>query len=300
MTSGVIFLDKPLGWTSRQAVNEIVRIFSKKGEKRIKAGHAGTLDPLATGMLPVLLGEATRFASVGLAADKEYEVSLDLSYQTDTLDREGDITARYDGRIDEERLRDVLTALTGEQQQVPPAYSAIRVAGGRAHALARRGEAPAMEARAVHIHELRLTAFEFPVASLYVHCSKGTYIRALARDIGERLGMGGCVTTLRRLSTGGWPSALMATIEEVARKRETCILPLSGWLRDLPVIRLEKAEACRFLQGQRLQLPAGACEGTVAVFHDEILLGTADIRPGQTRMVLHPAKILPSAQGRLL
>ncbi|MDQ7010692.1 MAG: tRNA pseudouridine(55) synthase TruB [Mariprofundaceae bacterium] len=300
MSSGVIFLDKPLGWTSRQAVNEIVRMFPKKGEKRIRAGHAGTLDPLATGMLPVLVGEATRFASVGLAADKEYEVSLDLSYQTDTLDREGEITARYDGRIDEERLLDVLTAFAGEQQQVPPAYSSIRIEGRRAHALARRGEAPAMEARTVHIHELHLTAFNFPVVSLYVHCSKGTYIRALARDIGERLGMGGCVTALRRLSTGGWPPSLMVTIEEVARKRESCILPLSEWLRDLPVMHLEKAEARRFLQGQRLQLPEGSCKGTVAVFHGDILLGTADIRPGQTRMVLHPVKILPSAQGRLL
>lgn len=292
-------MDKPLGWTSRRAVNEIVRLFSKKGEKRIKAGHTGTLDPLATGMLPILLGEATRFASLGLQAEKAYQVTFDLSYQTDTLDMEGDVTARYEGQVDEKHLRNVLAAFAGEQQQTPPAYSAIRVDGKRAHALARNGEAPDMQPRAIHIYELRLISFRFPVVSLDVHCSKGAYIRSLARDVGEQLGMGGCVTALRRLSIGGWSQSMMITMEALAEKREKCILPLSEWLRDLPDIRLDDSHARRFLQGQRLQL-SEKDEGLVKVFHDDILLGTGEIKPGQTRMVLHPAKILPSVQGMLL
>jgi len=301
--SGIVFLDKPYGWTSRRAVNEVMRIFSTPGQKRIKAGHAGTLDPLATGMLPILLGDATRFAEMGLQAEKSYQVTFDLSYQTDTLDREGDVCARFDGKLSRQQVETALAVFKGEIAQVPPAYSAIRIDGKRAHALARKGNTVAMQARTVTVLEIVLVAFEFPLVTLKTSCSKGTYIRSLARDIGAQLGMGGCVTGLRRLSTGGWPEAMMVRPEQLADQKEACLLPLAQWLRDFEHQRLSGNDIKRFLQGQRIQLKhteTGAQESDVAVFGNDIFLGTGVLKGGMRHMVLHPAKIMPSAQQAIL
>ncbi|MCF7821075.1 MAG: tRNA pseudouridine(55) synthase TruB [Mariprofundaceae bacterium] len=299
MISGVLFLDKPPGWTSRRAVNEVVRIFTPSGAKKIKAGHTGTLDPLATGMLPILLGEATRFAEMGLNAGKCYEVTFDLSFQTDSLDCEGEVNARFEGVVEEKQLNDLLDQFVGEQQQVPPLFSAIRVDGKRAHEIARSGKSVEMKARRVTVYDIGLIRFDFPLVTLRVNCSKGTYIRSLARDIGSRLGMGGCVTALRRLSTGGWHESLMVTMNELAERREACMMPLSQWLRDLPEIALPIEEGRRFLQGQRIQV-SDKIEGMVQVSSEGAMLGTAELKPGLKRMVLHPARILPSAQEKLL
>jgi len=299
MLSGILFLDKPLGWTSRRAVNEVIRLFTPSGSKKIKAGHAGTLDPLATGMLPILLGDATRFAELGLNAEKMYQFTLDLSYQTDSLDCEGEVIGRFDRSVDEEALLKIIESFIGEQEQMPPIYSAIRVDGKRAHALARRGEEVTLKARPVTIHQLELIHFDFPKATLRVSCSKGTYVRSLARDIGEKLAMGGCVTELRRLSTGGWPEAMMVSIADAAEKKEVSLLPLSIWLREFPDLNLSHDEGRRFLQGQRIQV-SDTRAGSVKVFADDELLGTAELKPGIKCMVLHPSKILPSAQEKLL
>lgn len=274
-------------------------MFTHAGEKRIKAGHAGTLDPLATGMLPVLIGEATRFAAVGLDADKTYDVTMDLSYQTDTLDAEGETTARFDMQVRQEDLENILPQFTGKLEQMPPAFSAIHVNGQRAHEIARKGGKVILTVRPVEIHTLQLIDFSFPKVMLRVCCSKGTYIRSLARDIGIHLGMGACVTALRRLSTGGWSEAMMLSLDEVARQRETCVLPLQQWLRHLPGILLRKEEARRFVQGQRIQMDSGI-QGEVAVFFEDMLLGTGMMKAGMFRMVLHPKRGLPSAQRGLL
>jgi len=271
---GIVFLDKPHGWTSRRAVNEVARIFSGPGQKRIKAGHAGTLDPLATGMLPILLGDATRFAEMGLKAEKSYRVSFDLSCQTDTLDQEGELVRQYDGVVSQDQVAAVLPVFRGEIQQVPPAYSAIRINGKRSHDLARKGKAVVMQARPVAVHTIELIDFAFPIVSLEVSCSKGTYIRSLARDIGMQLGMGGCVTHLRRLSTGGWPEAMMVTPEQLMAQKQACLLPLAQWLREFESLHLMPGDGKRFLQGQRIQLTdtatdvnaATADEKTVALF----------------------------------
>ncbi|MDX8395883.1 MAG: tRNA pseudouridine(55) synthase TruB [Mariprofundaceae bacterium] len=299
MDSGVVFLDKPYGWTSRRAVNEIIRIFTEPGKKRIKAGHTGTLDPLATGMLPILIGEGTRFASLGLNAEKIYQVTFDLSYQTNTLDAEGEVTARFDRDVEESEVQQVIESFLGKQEQVPPTFSAIRIDGKRAHELARKGEKVEMQAREVTVLAIKLLAFSFPNITLEVQCSKGTYIRSLARDIGAKLGMGGCVTMLRRLSTGGWPEAMMVTAEDVTARAQTCILPLTMWLRDTPILQLDDEHGRRFLQGQRLQL-SETMKGLVTVFNQDTLLGTGMMKEGMYRMVLHPEKILPSAQRSLL
>jgi len=256
-------------------------------------------------MLPVLLGEATRFAEMGLNADKTYTVSFDLTYQTDTLDCEGETLAHFDGAVNPEQLQQVLNDFTGDINQIPPAYSAIRIDGKRAHAMARNGETVVIPARPVSVHAIRLIDFTFPIVSLEVACSKGTYIRSLARDIGQALDMGGCVTALRRISTGGWPESMMVNIEQLEAEPEKSVLPLQQWLGMLPTVQLEDDLARRFVQGQRIQLPAdashpdpGSGEVLATVLFRNELLGTAMLKSGHHRVVLHPSRILPSAQQR--
>jgi len=304
---GIVFLDKPLGWTSRRAVNEVSRLFSVAGKKRIKAGHAGTLDPLATGMLPILLGDATRFAEMGLLAEKTYRVSFDLSYQTDSLDCEGAVTARFNDVVNLPQVQQVLGSFRGEIEQVPPIYSAIRIDGKRAHELARKGEVVEMKSRPVTILSLELEAFEFPVVSLRVRCSKGTYIRSLARDIGAALGVGGCVTALQRVSTGGWPEAMMVSMDDLVQRKAECLVSLGHWLRDFDRLDLCSEQVKRFLHGQRIQLKSTSLdervdggETTVAVFADDVVIGTGDVKAGLRHLVLHPLRILPMAQKRYL
>ncbi len=289
--SGVIFLDKPQGWTSRHAVNEIACLFG-----RIRAGHAGTLDPLATGMLPVLLGEATRFAGFGLDADKSYEVCIDLSRQTDTLDTEGKETGHFQVEIDHTQLQQAISEMQGEQEQLPPAYSAIRVNGRRAHDLARRGRPFELAPRHININEIRLLDWQPPLLQLFVRCSKGTYIRSLARDLGIRLGLGGCVTALRRPSCGGWQPGTMVDIKTVRQNRRDTVVPLAKWLSHLPRLELPAELAMRFVQGQRLPLEHSSNDDKAAIFCEERLLGTGQIKPGLSGLVLHPDSVLPSAQ----
>ncbi len=279
-------------------MNEVARLFSKPGSKRIKAGHGGTLDPLATGMLPILLGEATRYAETGLNAEKVYRVTFNLSYQTDTLDSEGEVTKRFNREVDSETFNHVLNTFVGEIDQIPPTYSAIHIDGERAYKLARKGVAVKMEARKVTIHAITPVSFRYPLATVDVHCSKGTYIRSLARDIGEKVGVGGCVTELRRLSTGGWAEQMMQSIDRLKEEPETSLLPLSEWLHHLPRLTLLPDEARRFLQGQRVQLTSHSLgeEEDVAVFSGDLLLGTGVLKAGLRHMVIHPARVLPSAQ----
>ncbi len=303
LVSGIVFLDKPQGWTSRRAVNEVARLFGGSGRPRLKAGHAGTLDPMATGMLPILLGEATRFAELGLSAEKTYAVTIDLSYQTDTLDAEGETLARFDTPPSPAQVQAALEQFRGSYAQVPPQYSALRVEGKRAHAMARRGEHVELAARQVQILTLELVRYDWPTLALTVRCSKGTYVRALARDIGETLGCGGCVVALRRLSTGGWPATMMVTPEQLMNAPASALVPIATWLRGLPVVRLDEEFARRFMQGQRLPMgddvPIAA--GLVAVEGDGILLGTAELQPNEGGYpVLHPGRLLPSAQQHYL
>jgi len=304
---GVIFLDKPKGWTSRKAVNHIIHSFAKPEQKnrkqRPKAGHAGTLDPLATGMLPILIGEATRFASMGLNAEKSYTVTLDLSFQTNTLDLEGEVLERYpDISIQQQDIENVLATFRGVIQQTPPAFSAIKIDGQRAHALARQGQDVPMQSREVEIKALHFVALEGCLLTLDVECSKGTYIRSLARDIGLALGCGGCVTMLRRTSSGGWPEQCMVTLEELEEKKETCIVPLQVWLRDLPELVLSDIDAKRFVQGQRLSLQADLFKAErenvlCRVTYADVMLGTAQY--DVAKHILQPERVMPSAQEKL-
>jgi len=291
----VVFLDKPMGWTSRKAVSAVSRLFD-----RAKAGHAGTLDPLATGMLPILLGEATRFSRFGLVADKTYEFSMDLSFQTDTLDREGEVMQRFSvPHLNIPAIEHTIRTLVGRQQQVPPDYSAIRTGGRHAYDLARQGRPVDLPSREIFIHDLRLIGWQTPVLQLYAHCSKGTYIRSLARDLGELLHVGGGVISLRRLSIGCWHEDLMIGMDALERARNHGLKSISFWLGDMPRVDLEDDLARRFLHGQRLPVQK-LDQGLVAVYHGHILLGIAEARGAEGMTVLHPKRILPSAQRRFM
>ena len=304
-----------MGWTSRRAVNEIVRLFSsslsgsRSGSRsaRVKAGHAGTLDPLATGMLPILIGEATRFADFGLGASKTYQFTFDLSYQTDTLDCEGEVLCRFEGMdfLDQQQVRDVIHAFAGPMEQIPPAYSAIRLDGKRSHELARKGQSPQLAARPVNIETIRIDAVQLPSVTLTVTCSKGTYIRSLARDIADQLHGGGCVTMLRRLSMGDWPESLMVDFETLSDQPHNFTMPMTQWLRGFAQCELDDSGARRFVQGQRIPLRLslsgdGYAEGDlVQVIFRQTLLGLALVRAGTKALVLQPEKVLPSAQQAL-
>jgi tRNA pseudouridine55 synthase len=181
---------------------------------------------------------------------------------------------------------------------VPPIYSAIRVDGKRAHEMARQGKEVEIQAREIEIQAIRLVAYHNPMVTLAVDCSKGTYIRALARDIGKALGVGGCVTMLRRVSSGGWPAEMMVSLAELEEKKEACILPLQIWLRDLPQIELEEDEAQRFVQGQRLKTACALANQTLCcVRFQDVVLGTARFQQGMN--VLQPERILPTAQEKM-
>jgi len=301
--SGIVFLDKPEGWTSRKAVDEVARLFAVmlpapagRRRARVKAGHAGTLDPLATGMLPILLGEATRFADMGLQADKTYEVSIDLSLQTDTLDIEGTVTQRYEGEaITQDAISAVLGTWRGAQQQRPPHFSAIRIDGKRAYSLARQGIEPKMPLRDIHIHQLEQMSYDYPMLSLRVHCSKGTYIRSLARDIGADLGCGGCVRALRRIATGEWCADIMRSWQQVQADPMQVLQATAVWLRSWSAIHLDEEQAKRFTQGQRLAILSQQ-EETVVVYFEQQLLGMGQVVSSGDHSVLQPKNVLPSAQ----
>jgi tRNA pseudouridine55 synthase len=287
---GVLVVDKPVGPTSFDVVRRIKRA-AKLGRSG-KIGHGGTLDPLASGVLPVCLGEGTKLAQFLLDADKEYDVTIELGAETDTYDAQGTVTARYDASaIDEGRVREALPAFTGRISQVPPVYSALKRDGRPLHEYARAGEAVEIAPREVTIHELALGPWQGPAAvSLRVRCSKGTYVRSLAFDLGRALGVGGHVTALRRTRSG--PFAL-----DAARPLDDVLAALSGGappplvsledaLGHLPRRPVDAAAARALEQGKRLPWDAlGETPGTgrVAVLRpDGRLLAVAEPRPEGT------------------
>jgi tRNA pseudouridine55 synthase len=204
--SGLLLIDKEPGYTSMD-VCAIVRTRLRRGgaPKRIKVGHGGTLDPLATGLLVVLVGKATPLCSTIMAGEKEYVASVDLSRVSETDDEEGP-TRTLEGVTppSRERVLAALASLTGDIQQRPPAFSAIKQGGRRAYEIARGGGAVVLPARTVTVHEVELLAYDFPRLSLRIRCGKGTYIRSIARDLGPLLGTGGMLTSLRRTRVGRW------------------------------------------------------------------------------------------------
>jgi tRNA pseudouridine55 synthase len=255
---GWLVIDKPAGPGSTRVVSAVKRALREGGYAKAKVGHGGTLDPLASGVLPVALGEATKLAGRMLGADKIYEFTVRFGEETDTLDAEGDVVARSDVRPALAEVEAVLALFTGEIEQVPPAYSALKVEGKRAYALARAGTAVEMKKRWVKVHCLELLpGTGEDGVTLLAHVSKGTYIRSLAREIAHALGTVGHVTMLRRLRAGpfGLEKAIsLDKLAELARARELeqALLPLTAGLDDIPALPVTPDQARALREGRRL------------------------------------------------
>ncbi|API59056.1 tRNA pseudouridine(55) synthase TruB [Tardibacter chloracetimidivorans] len=258
--NGWIILDKPIGISSSQAVGAVKRILRQNDYGRLKLGHGGTLDPLATGVLPIALGEATKLTGRLLNGDKSYDFTIGFGAETDTLDAEGRIVAASDVRPTLADVEAVLPRFTGPIEQMPPAFSALKVDGRRAYDLARAGESVALEARTISIYDLSVRperTGRLDAITLSVRCSKGTYVRSLARDIAHALGAVGHVTMLRR--TGAGPFTLEGAIpldrlEEIGQGRalEQILLPMMAGLDDIPALALSPDQAGRLRKGQQL------------------------------------------------
>jgi len=261
--SGWIVLDKPVGLGSTQAVSAVKRALREAGEPKTKVGHGGTLDPLASGVLPIAIGEATKLCGRMLDASKTYEFTVRFGEETDTLDAEGKVVASSEIRPTPEQIEAILALFTGQIEQVPPAYSALKIAGKAAYARARAGEELEMKARMVTVHSLRVCAAEaLDEVTLSARVSKGTYIRSLARDIARALNTVGHVTMLRRTRSGpfGLEKAIsLDFLAEVAKARgltET-VLPLEAALDDIPALPVTPGQAQLLRHGQRLSgIPA--------------------------------------------
>ncbi len=209
---GIVVVDKPAGMTSAAVVARVKRVLHVK-----RIGHTGTLDPMATGVLPLCVGEGTKLAGYLLAEDKTYEGELELGVTTDTLDADGEVTGRADASsVTEARLADAIAAMVGEGEQVPPMHSALKHKGVRMYELARKGIEVERPPRRIEIFRFELTAFEPPRARFRVHCSKGTYVRSLVRDVGESLGCGAHLTALRRTQSGVFGLDQAVALDDVA------------------------------------------------------------------------------------
>jgi tRNA pseudouridine55 synthase len=274
---GVLLLDKPSGITSNLALQKARRLLGAA-----KAGHTGTLDPMATGLLPLTFGEATKFSSDLLDATKTYEAEVRLGIATSTGDTEGEITATADVDVSSERIGAILRQLSGAIEQIPPMHSALKRDGRPLYAYARAGVQLERAPRAVTIHRLELLAFERDQLRVVVECSKGTYVRVLAQDIGDMLGCGAHLASLRRTHVGELALENAITLEALEAtapgERRTLLLPLDTLIGKLPRVELEESLADRFSHGQRLALGPGNPSGRVAVVGPRArLLGIAQL-----------------------
>ncbi|CDS49173.1 tRNA pseudouridine synthase B [Polaromonas sp. CG9_12] len=280
---GVLLLDKPLGLSSNQALQKAKWLLRAE-----KAGHTGTLDPLATGVLPLCFGAATKFSQLQLEADKTYEAVLLLGQKTTTADAEGEvIETRPVPEITPELLESITRRFTGPLAQVPPMYSALKKDGKALYEYARKGIEVKREARHITIFKLNMALAHDPRAQaaikIIVNCSKGTYIRTLGEDIGEALGCGAHLGSLRRIETGGFVAAqcvTLAALEAMTEaERDACLLPPQSLVADYPSVTLDADNAGRFLSGLRRRGQWGADASLVQVYGSEpaAFLGSAHI-----------------------
>lgn len=286
---GVLLLDKPLGLSSNDALVRARRLLGAR-----KAGHGGTLDPLASGLLPLLFGEATKFAHDSLDADKTYLAELTLGIATDTGDAEGRVLAEHEPVCDEAALRRAVAAFVGEIDQVPPMHSALKRDGRPLYELAREGVVVDRAPRRVTIFAIDLLRFAPPRAELRIRCSKGTYIRSLAMDLGERLGCGAYLSALRRERVGALDLVDAVSLEALEAlaldERRAKLLGPDVLLASLPRVDLDATSAARFSQGQKLRLGRAMPVARVRVYADGRLLGVAR----RERDELHPHRLVAS------
>lgn len=282
---GVFLLDKPQGVSSNDIMQKVKRLF-----KANKAGHTGALDPLATGMLPICLGEATKFSQFLLDSDKRYVVTAKLGERTDTSDAEGQVVQSREVNVAEADILAALPAFRGEILQVPTMFSALKHNGKPLYEYARAGITVEREARPITIFELKFIDYQAPFLTLEVHCSKGTYIRTLVDDLGEALGCGAHVTMLRRLAIADYPIEEMMPIEDLALlvdsfpsgELDRLLLPMDTAVASLPQLNLtaEQTKAVGFGQRVKFENPQ-ALSGLVRLFSENgQFLGIAEITVG--------------------
>lgn len=302
---GVLLIDKGIGLSSNDALIRAKRLFLAQ-----KAGHTGTLDPLASGLLPLCFGEATKFSQDLLEADKTYEATMRLGIRTSTGDAEGEVLETRPVEVGMAEIEAALGRFRGPISQVPPMYSALKRDGKPLYEYARAGQVVERAARDVTIHALELLGAELPDVTFRVTCSKGTYVRTLAEDIGAALGCGAHLVALRRTGVGALTLDHAVTLEALeqmeAAARDACLRPVDALLSTFPSVALGPVETKRFLQGQRLRLAelppelgaqlAGRLEGAdprVRVYREEdgVLLGVARAENG----VLAPERLIATA-----
>jgi tRNA pseudouridine55 synthase len=286
---GWIILDKPLGLSSAQGVAAVKHILRAAGHPRPKIGHGGTLDPLATGVLPIALGEATKLAGRMLDATKAYAFTIQWGSATSTEDAEGEVVATADHRPAAAEITAMLPQFTGAISQVPPAYSALKVDGVRAYARARAGEDVQLATRHVTIHDLALIEATSETASFSATVSKGTYIRSLARDMAVALGTVGHISMLRRTQAGPFGLAQAISLDNLAAlvqdaALEQVILPLMAGLDDIPALAIDPAQAAALRQG-RLLTGHPASPGTYLACLGPVPVALVEIDQGQVRVL---------------
>ncbi len=282
--SGVLLLDKPAGITSNKALQEIKHLFGAA-----KAGHTGSLDPLATGMLPICLGEATKISAFLLDADKRYRVVCRLGINTTTGDADGEVIQKRDcAKVTLKAVEKLVPQFSGVISQVPPMYSAVKHQGQRLYALAREGIEVERKPRTVQIHQLQLHSLQDCLLDLEVACSKGTYIRTLVEDMGEALGCGAHVVQLRRLSVGPFDGD-MVTIDELRSAAEAAaderfaaldryLLPIDSGIAHWPDVHLDPDAAFYMKQGQPILVPHAPTEGWVRIYDKSQFMGVGEIQ----------------------
>ena len=270
---GILLLDKPLHLTSNSALQRIKRLFGAK-----KAGHTGSLDPLATGMLPICFGEATKVSQFLLDSDKYYQVEMKLGVKTTTGDAEGEVLeTKSVASITEEQITEVMQQFIGEIQQIPPMYSALKYQGKPLYELARKGLDVPRKSRPVRIHALQLTHHQDDIASFEVHCSKGTYVRTLVEDIGEQLRCGAHVSALHRSSVSPYEQNKMYTLdflEEIHKQQgadalTNYLLPMDTSVQHLPIIKLTPSATFYMRNGQSVIIPSLTKDGWVRIYSDD-------------------------------
>jgi tRNA pseudouridine55 synthase len=262
---GVLLLDKPAGLSSNAALQRVRRVYRAE-----RAGHSGTLDPLATGLLPVLFGDATKFGAELLSADKRYRATLALGARTTTGDAEGDVLERRPVAVDRRGIEAVLARFVGAVAQLPPMYSALKHAGRPLYAYARAGQTVERATRTVTIHALHLVSWADERLEIDVRCTKGTYVRTLAEDIGAALGCGAYVAALTRTESGPFllrDAYTLAAVEAASNAaRQGFLLPADVLLAELPRITLEPVAAVRFAHGQTIGAPAATAPGRLRAY----------------------------------
>lgn len=283
--SGIVLLDKPLGITSNRALQIVKRLFNAA-----KAGHTGSLDPLATGLLPLCLGEATKVSGFLLDADKVYLATLKLGVKTFSADAEGDvIETRPVENYSKKQINAAIEPFLGDIEQVPPMHSALKVDGQPLYKLAHQGIVIERKSRPVHIYDIQLLRYEGDEIDIEVHCSKGTYIRTLAEDIGEKLGCGAHLSALRRTESGPFHLEESITLEELEELTEhaategyeavdSILMPAEEALHDWDDVELSEDAAFYICRGQAVQVPNAPIEGLVRLFSEkEGFLGIGEI-----------------------